>query len=312
MTTLTKRKHGSHKNSVAERIRRMFAQGVDLDEIAKRTGSRREYVMTVTHKLRLDAEEKFRKEVEGGYALVALYAPAPSQPSQPPALQPEPESKTEPEAAEVVKPKINYHNNRVKRTKERITSNLVLSTTHLTNPDRAQSSWRYEYRSPITKGKRSKFLGTLENMSGTQARTLAARYNKIVANGRDPFPLNTRAVGWFRSVAKDAPIVVPSPVAERVEEIVADARMEAIVESHAVKQEEPAFVPPFLKETPIYKNEQEYLAAKGGKQVIKPVPPEISEPVKARVKRVVKPKPLPEPNPTVWGRVKAKLRGWLA
>jgi hypothetical protein len=63
---------------------------------------------------------------------------------------------------------------------------------------------------------------------------------------------------------------------------------------------------------PMFRNEQEYRAYKGDHQLIKPVPLEISEPVKARAKRVVKPKPLPEPNLTVWGRVKAKLRGWLA
>jgi len=284
-----KRKNRPYKNSVAERIRRMFAQGIEIDDIAKRTGSTREYVMTVTYKLRMAAEQKVNSEAEITEALAALWPP---------------ESEPQPEVTEMSKPKIDYHRDRVSRSSERITENLVLLHTRFKNPDSMHSTWRYEYRSPVTNNKRSKFLGTLQNMSHTHARNLATRYNKIVMNGKDPFPVGVRAVGWVNArknavpidvpVADAPPIVVPLAVAERVEVA------------------EPVFVPSFLKDDPIFKNEQEYLASKGGKQLIKPVPPEISEPVKARVKRVVKPKPLPEPNPTMWGRVKAKLRGWLA
>jgi hypothetical protein len=271
----------------------MFAQGIEIDDIAKRTGSTREYVMTVTYKLRMAAEQKVNSEAEITEALAALWPP---------------ESEPQPEVTEMSKPKIDYHRDRVSRSSERITENLVLLHTRFKNPDSMHSTWRYEYRSPVTNNKRSKFLGTLQNMSHTHARNLATRYNKIVMNGKDPFPVGVRAVGWVNArknavpidvpVADAPPIVVPLAVAERVEVA------------------EPVFVPSFLKDDPIFKNEQEYLASKGGKQLIKPVPPEISEPVKARVKRVVKPKPLPkplpEPNPTMWGRVKAKLRGWLA
>ena len=204
--------------------------------------------------------------------------------------------------------KVNYHQDRVSRTSERVTENLILLHTRFKNPDSMHSTWRYEYFSPVTNGKRSKFLGTLQNMTHTHARNLAYRYNKIVLNGKDPFPVGVRAVGWVNAKKNAVPladataiptIVVPAPAAVR------DEPKAAVVE-------EPVFIPPFLKEEPVFKNKQEYLAFKDGKQLIKPVPPEISEPVKERVKRVVKPKPLPEPNPTVWGRVKAKLRGWLA
>jgi hypothetical protein len=284
-----KRKNRPYKNSVAERIRRMFAQGIEIDDIAKRTGSTREYVMTVTYKLRVTAEQKVNSEAEITEALAALWPP---------------ESEPKPEVTEVNTLKTNYHKDRVSRTNERINENLVLLHTHFKNPARVHSTWRYEYRSPVTNGKRSRFLGTSQNMTPTQARNLVARYNKIIQNGFDPFPIGARAVGWVNArknavlidapVADAPPIVVPLAVAERVEVA------------------EPAFIPSFLKDDPIFKNEQEYLASKGDRQVIKPVPPEISEPVKARVKRVVKPKPLPKPNPTMWGRVKAKLRGWLA
>jgi len=296
-----KRKNRPYKNSVAERIRRMFAQGIEINEIAKRTGSTREYVMTVTYKLRVAAEQKVQSEAE---ISEALYRTAFEKETGIPALQ-----KTIAEPEPEVKPvKIDYHQDRVSRTSERYTENLILAHTHFKNPARVHSVWRYEYRSPITNGKRSKFLGTLQNMTHTQARNLATRYNKIVLNGKDPFPVGVRVAGWVNARKNAVPladataiptIVVPPPVAERDE-------------PHVAVAEEPAFVPPFLKETPVFKNEQEYLAFKDGKQLIKPVPPEISEPVKARAKRVVKPKPLPEPNPTVWGAIKAKLRGWLA
>jgi hypothetical protein len=196
--------------------------------------------------------------------------------------------------------KVNYHKDRVSRTSERVTENLVLLHTRFKNPDSMHSTWRYEYLSPVTNGKRSKFLGTLQNMTHTHARNLAYRYNKVVLNGKDPFPVGVRAVGWVNAKKNAVPladataiptIVVPAPAAVRDE-----PKAEVV--------EEPVFIPPFLKE--------EVNKFKGDKQLIKPVPLKISEPVKERVKRVVKPKPLPEPNPTVWGRVKAKLRGWLA
>jgi len=267
----------------------MFAQGIEIDEIAKRTGSTREYVMTVTYKLRMAAEQKVQNETEITEALAALGLP---------------ESQPEPEVTEVSKPKIDYHKDRVSRTSERFTENLILLHTRFRNPDSMHSTWRYEYRSPVTNGKRSKFLGTLQNMSHTQARNLATRYNKIVMNGKDPFPVGVRAVGWVNAKKNavpvaDAPaIVVPHPAVER------DEAIEEVFASKALEKVEVA--------DPVFRNKDEYLAYKGDHQLIKPVPLEISEPVKARAKRVVKPKPLPEPNPTVWGRVKAKLRGWLA
>lgn len=285
----TKRKNRPYRNSTAERIRRMFAQGIEIDEIAKRTGSTREYVMTVTYKLRMAAEQKVQNETEITEALAALCLP---------------ESESKPEVTEVSKPKIDYHKDRVSRTSERITENLVLLHTRFRNPDSMHSTWRYEYFSPVTNGKRSKFLGTLQNMSHTHARNLATRYNKIVMNGKDPFPVGVRAVGWVGARKNavplaDAPaIVVPHPAVER------DEAIEEVFASKALEKVEVA--------EPMFRNEQEYRAYKGDHQLIKPVPLEISEPVKARAKRVVKPKPLPEPNLTVWGRVKAKLRGWLA
>jgi hypothetical protein len=265
----------------------MFAQGIEIDEIAKRTGSTREYVMTVTYKLRMAAEQKVDSEAEITEALAALCLP-----------------ESEPEVTEMSKPKINYHKDRVSRTSERVTENLILLHTRFKNPDSMHSTWRYEYRSPVTNSRRSKFLGTLQNMSHTHARNLAARYNKIVMNGKDPFPIGVRAVGWVNARKNAVPladvpaIVVPHPAVER------DEAIEEVFASKALEKVEVA--------EPMFRNEQEYRAYKGDRQVIKPVPPEISEPVKARVKRVVKPKPLPEPNPTVWGRVKAKLREWLA
>jgi hypothetical protein len=264
----------------------MFAQGIEIDEIAKRTGSTREYVMTVTYKLRMAAEQKVNSEAEITEALAALCLP-----------ESEPES--QPEVTKVSKPKINYHKDRVSRTSERVTENLILLHTRFKNPDSMHSTWRYEYRSPVTNGKRSKFLGTLQNMSHTHARNLATRYNKIVLNGKDPFPVGVRAVGWVNAKKNAVPladvpaIVVPHPAVER------DEAIEEVLEKVEVAE-------------PMFRNEQEYRAYKGDHQLIKPVPPEISEPVKARAKRVVKPKPLPEPNLTVWGRVKAKLREWLA
>jgi hypothetical protein len=267
----------------------MFAQGIEIDEIAKRTGSTREYVMTVTYKLRMAAEQKVQNETEITEALAALGLP---------------ESEPEPEVTEMSKPKIDYHKDRVSRTSERFTENLILLHTRFRNPDSMHSTWRYEYRSPVTNGKRSKFLGTLQNMSHTQARNLVTRYNKIVLNGKDPFPVGVRAVGWVNAkknavpVADASAIVVPHPAVER------DEAIEEVFASKALEKVEVA--------DPVFRNKDEYLAYKGDHQLIKPVPPEISEPVKTRAKRVVKPKPLPEPNPTVWGRVKAKLRGWLA
>jgi hypothetical protein len=267
----------------------MFAQGIEIDEIAKRTGSTREYVMTVTYKLRMAAEQKVQNETEITEALAALCFP---------------ESEPQPEVTEMSKSKINYHKDRVSRTSERITENLILLHTRFKNPDSMHSTWRYEYRSPVTNGRRSKFLGTLQNMSHTHARNLATRYNKIVMNGKDPFPVGVRAVGWVNAKKNavplaDAPaIVVPHPAVER------DEAIEEVFASKALEKVEVA--------EPMFRNKDEYLAFKNGKQLIKPVPLEISEPVKARAKRVVKPKPLPEPNLTVWGRVKAKLRGWLA
>jgi len=287
----TKRKNRPYRNSTAERIRRMFAQGIEIDEIAKRTGSTREYVMTVTYKLRMAAEQKVNSEAEITEALAALCFP-------------ESESKPQPEVTEVSKPKIDYHKDRVSRTSERVTENLVLLHTRFRNPDSMHSTWRYEYRSPVTNGKRSKFLGTLQNMSHTHARNLATRYNKIVMNGKDPFPVGVRAVGWVGArknavpLADASAIVVSHPAVER------DEAIEEVFASKALEKVEVA--------EPMFRNEQEYRAYKGDHQLIKPVPLEISEPVKARAKRVVKPKPLPEPNLTVWGRVKAKLRGWLA
>jgi len=287
----TKRKNRPYRNSTAERIRRMFAQGIEIDEIAKRTGSTREYVMTVTYKLRMAAEQKVNSEAEITEALAALCFP-------------ESESKPQPEVTEVSKPKIDYHKDRVSRTSERVTENLVLLHTRFRNPDSMHSTWRYEYRSPVTNGKRSKFLGTLQNMSHTHARNLATRYNKIVMNGKDPFPVGVRAVGWVGArknavpLADASAIVVSHPAVER------DEAIEEVFASKASEKVEVA--------EPMFRNEQEYRAYKGDHQLIKPVPLEISEPVKARAKRVVKPKPLPEPNLTVWGRVKAKLRGWLA
>jgi hypothetical protein len=275
----------------------MFAQGIDINEIAKRTGSTREYVMTVTYKLRMAAEQKVQNETE---ISDALYRTAFEKETGIAAV-----SESEPAVAEASKPKIDYHKDRVSRTSERFTENLILLHTRFRNPDSMHSTWRYEYRSPVTNGKRSKFLGTLQNMSHTQARNLVTRYNKIVLNGKDPFPVGVRAVGWVNAKKNavpvaDAPaIVVPHPAVER------DEPKAAVVE-------EPVFIPPFLKEEPVFRNKDEYLAYKGDHQLIKPVPLEISEPVKTRAKRVVKPKPLPEPNLTMWGRVKAKLRGWLA
>jgi hypothetical protein len=265
----------------------MFAQGIEIDEIAKRTGSTREYVMTVTYKLRMAAEQKVNSEAEITEALAALCLP-----------------ESEPEVTEMSKSKINYHKDRVSRTSERITENLILLHTRFKNPDSMHSTWRYEYRSPVTNSRRSKFLGTLQNMSHTHARNLATRYNKIVMNGKDPFPIGVRAVGWVNAKKNAVPladvpaIVVPHPAVER------DEAIEEVFASKASEKVEVA--------EPMFRNKDEYLAYKGDRQVIKPVPPEISEPVKARVKRVVKPKPLPEPNPTVWGRVKTKLREWLA
>jgi hypothetical protein len=267
----------------------MFAQGIEIDEIAKRTGSTREYVMTVTYKLRMAAEQKVNSEAEITEALAALCLP---------------ESEPQPEVTEMSKPKINYHKDRVSRTSERITENLILLHTRFKNPDSMHSTWRYEYRSPVTNNRRSKFLGTLQNMSHTHARNLATRYNKIVMNGKDPFPIGVRAVGWVNARKNAVPladvpaIVVPHPAVER------DEAIEEVFASKASEKVEVA--------EPMFRNEQEYRAYKGDHQLIKPVPLEISEPVKARAKRVVKPKPLPEPNPTVWGRVKAKLREWLA
>lgn len=292
----TKRKNRPYRNSTAERIRRMFAQGIEIDEIAKRTGSTREYVMTVTYKLRMAAEQKVQNETE---ISDALYRTAFVKETGIAAV-----SEPQPEVTEVSKPKIDYHKDRVSRTSERITENLVLLHTRFRNPDSMHSTWRYEYRSPVTNGKRSKFLGTLQNMSHTQARNLVTRYNKIVLNGKDPFPVGVRAVGWVNAKKNavpvvDAPaIVVPHPAVER------DEAIEEVFASKALEKVEVA--------DPVFRNKDEYLAYKGDHQLIKPVPLEISEPVKTRAKRVVKPKPLPEPNPTMWGRVKAKLRGWLA
>jgi hypothetical protein len=274
----------------------MFAQGIEIDEIAKRTGSTREYVMTVTYKLRMAAEQKVQNETE---ISDALYRTAFVKETGIAAV-----SEPQPEVTEVSKPKIDYHKDRVSRTSERITENLVLLHTRFRNPDSMHSTWRYEYRSPVTNGKRSKFLGTLQNMSHTQARNLVTRYNKIVLNGKDPFPVGVRAVGWVNAKKNavpvvDAPaIVVPHPAVER------DEAIEEVFASKALEKVEVA--------DPVFRNKDEYLAYKGDHQLIKPVPLEISEPVKTRAKRVVKPKPLPEPNPTMWGRVKAKLRGWLA
>lgn len=291
-----KRKNRPYKNSVAERIRRMFAQGIDINEIARRTGSTREYVMTVTYKLRMSAQSEaeisdalYRTAFEKEAGVVAT---------------PKPEPKPEPEVTEVDKSKIDYHKNRVGRSSERINENLVLLHTHFKDPARVHSTWRYEYVSPLTKGKRSRFLGMAKDMTPTQARNLTARYNKIVMNGKDPFPIGARAVGWVNAQKNAVPVGVPAADAPPI--------VVSLAVAERVEVAEPVFVPSFLKDDPIFKNEQEYLASKGDKQVIKPVPPEISEPVKARAKRVVKPKPLPEPNPTMWGRVKAKLRGWLA
>jgi len=274
-----KRKYRPYKNSVAERIRRLFAQGIEIDEIAKRTGSTREYVMTVTYKLRVAAEQRAQNEAEIEAALAVMY------PGDTAESKPEPE----PEVTEVLKTtkspvKRNYHENRIGRASERFGENLILLHTHLKNPDRTYSTWRYCYVSPITNGKRNKFLGTADNLTAADARRIAARYDKLIMDGKDPFPVGVRVTGWTKIKKTADPvapvdcgpsIVVPFAAAERVE--VAEA---------------PEFVPPFLKEAPVFKNEEP----------------------KPRAKRAIKQKaaPMPEPKLTLWGSIKAKLRGWLA
>ena len=313
-----KTKRGPYRNSTADRIRRLHAQGVSIDDITKRTGTSRGYVITVTSKIQTVAQKKAQDEAERKEAEAeiseALYRAAFEKETGIPASQNTiAEAKPEPEVKRKMSNELSYkHENRVRRHNERISPNLVLLHTYFENPDRVYSTYRYEYVSPIHNGNRSKFLGTAQEMTLADAWKAVTRYNKIVANGKDPFPLGIRATG-LKSAKKVAVSIAPPEVAPAPLIVVsppAALRDEPEVKVKAV--EEPVFVPPFLKETPVYKNEDEYKKAKGDKQLIKPVPPEISEPVKERVKRVVKPKPLPVPNPTVWGRIKAKLRGWLA
>jgi hypothetical protein len=307
---------GPYRNSTADRIRRLHAQGVSVDDITKRTGTSRGYVMTVTCKIQTVAQKKAQDEVERKEAEAkiseALYRAAFEKETGIPASQ---NTIAEAEPTPEVKRKMNNdlsykHENRTRRHNERISPNLVLLHTYFENPDRVYSTYRYEYVSPIHNGNRSKFLGTAQEMTLAEAWKAVTRYNKIVANGKDPFPLGIRATG-LKATKKVAILITPPEVAP-APPIVVSAPAALRDEPEVKVAEEPVFVPPFLKETPVYKNESEYKKAKGDKQLIKPVPPEISAPVKERVKRVVKPKPLPVPNPTVWGRIKAKLRGWLA
>jgi len=313
---------GPYRNSTADRIRRLHAQGVSLEEIAKRTGSSNGYVMTVTKKIQTVVEKKAqdeaaRKEAEADIS-EALYRTAfENNPGEPARVKTIAEAKPVPEVSAVMKHKPRQTNlDRVKRANERISKNLVLLHTYFKNPDRVYSAYRYEYISPLLLTKRTKFIGDAQNLSLAEAWRVVNRYNKVVANGKDPFPIGVKAVGWKSggNIRKNAAPVAPAVPAPTI--VVPHS---AVCPPAAMRDEpevevaqEPAFVPPFLKEEPIYKNESEFLKAKGNKQLIKPVPPEISEPVKARVKRVVRPKPLPDPAPTVWGSIKAKLRGWLA
>ena len=314
---------GPYRNSTADRIRRLHAQGVPLEEIAKRTGSSNGYVMTVTRKIQTVVEKKAqdeaaRKEAEADIS-EALYRTAfENNPGEPARLKTIADAKPVPEVLAVMKHKPRQTNlDRVKRANERISQNLVLLHTYFKNPDRVYSTYRYEYISPLLLAKRTKFIGDAQNLSLAEAWRAVNRYNKIVANGKDPFPLGVKAVGWKsggnirKNAAPVAPAVPAAPIPSAPTIVVSPAAAMRDEPEGEVAQE-PAFVPPFLKETPVYKNESEFKKARGDRQVIKPVPPEISEPVKERVKRVVRPKPLPDPAPTVWGSIKAKLRGWLA
>jgi hypothetical protein len=253
---------GPYRNSKAERIRKLHAQGLDMTEVARRTGTSRAYVVQVTQPIKKETP----KPVE-----VKPAEPVETKPSR-------------------------SYTDRVRRSVERFSHNLVLLHTHYKNPDRVYSTWRYQYVSPVTSEKRSRYLGA-HSMSYAEAWKETSRLNKIVAAGKDPFPVGVRATGWTSPKSQPVrvddvqPIVVPRPAAVPVEPV-------APVEPMVV-------IPSFLQLAPV--NE-----TKGDRQLIKPVPPEISGPVKERVKRVVKPKPLPEPEPTVWGAFKAKLRGWLA
>jgi hypothetical protein len=300
----------------------LHAQGVSLEEIAKRTGSSNGYVLTVTRKVQTVAQKKAQDEAERKEAEVeiseALYRVAfENNPGEPVRIKTIAEAKPVPEVSAVMKHKPRQTNlDRIKRANERISDNLVLLHTYFKNPDRVYSTYRYEYISPLVLAKRTKFLGTAQNMSLADAWRAVNRYNKIVANGKDPFPVGVKATGWKsgNNIRKNAapvvaPEVAPAPTIVVPHPAVCPSAVcpSAVERDEAIEAvlQEPAFVPPFLKEEPVKK-------PKSDKQLIKPVPPEISEPVKERVKRVVKPKPLPEPNPTVWGAIKAKLRGWLA
>jgi hypothetical protein len=311
---------GPYRNSTADRIRRLHAQGVSVDDIAKRTGSSNGYVLTVTRKVQTVAQKKAqdeaaRKDTEAEIS-EALYRAAFEKETGEPAPQKTiAEAKPVPEVSADMKHKSRYTNvDRIKRANERISTNLVLLHTYFKNPDRVYSTYRYEYISPVQMAKRTKFLGTTQNMTLAEAWKAVTRYNKIVANGKDPFPVGVKVTGWSsgKNIRDNALPITPAAPAPAAPTIVVPLAAALRDEPTVEVAEEPAFVPPFLKEEPVYRNESEFLKAKGNKQLIKPVPPEISEPVKARVKRVVKPKPLPEPNPTVWGAIKAKLRGWLA